>query len=193
MIILILFFLQRLVLWGIHWVTERWSIRELSKRRHHLLKVRSILLFLLVPTPLIDLSFTQASLSWHFKECLLWPVWVPIEFSHENLDLIRWLPLSLPDNSFIAILTTIVLRIVTIHIVSSIETVFIILVVINDTMRLRRCLNVLGKGHRHLNRDWILVLDGNLITAFRMIGNLRVGLWLCLCYLLMMVVVNVFG
>ena len=84
------------------WIVGHISIRKLSKWWHHLsCNLRTILLPLLVPAPLVDLGLTQTSLPRNFQQGFFGPVWVPIKLSHQDLDLVTGLSLSLPDHSLI--------------------------------------------------------------------------------------------
>ena len=80
--------------------SELRSVRELVEAFiHELSNFGSELLPFLVPAPFVDLSFRKTRFLGDFKQSLLRPVGVLVEFSHESLELISTLPLSFPDNS----------------------------------------------------------------------------------------------
>ncbi len=79
-------------------------------RSHHHDSVVPKSLPFLVPAPLVDLSLTQAGLPGHLKKGLLGPVWVPLELSHQVLQLVARLPLSLSDNPLIVSLISVNIR-----------------------------------------------------------------------------------
>lgn len=59
------------------------------------------LLPFLVPTPLVDLSLTQARFLGDLQKSLFRPVWVFFKFAHESPELLRTLSLSLPHDPLI--------------------------------------------------------------------------------------------